>query len=130
MSASAILQDVDLKTGDYSDVIDACRPGDLVYFDPPYVPISKYADFRRYHRDFFGLEDHRRLAADFANLAERGCYVMLSNSDTDFVRSLYSDWHLTRVAAPRSISSNGKARSSVSELVITSYAPSGEYLTR
>ena len=64
-------------------------PGDFVYFDSPYVPISETANFTDYTKDGFSLEDHKRLAALYRKLAAQGTNVMLSNHNVPLVHELY-----------------------------------------
>ncbi len=107
---------------------DAIQPqaGDFVYCDPPYHPSSETARFTKYTKQDFSEKDQERLR-DFAlQLHRQGIFVMLSNSDTPFIRQLYSGsvWHTATVQAPRLINCKPQGRGTVSELVITNYAPS------
>jgi DNA adenine methylase len=121
--ASARLANVDLRTAHFREVLAVAKSGDFVYFDPPYHPLSGTAYFTSYTEGSFGEADQRELAAVYAKLADRGCKVMLSNSDTPLIRDLYSDFHIHRVLARRSINSNGERRGKIAEVVVTSYAP-------
>jgi len=125
-AASRALQGCHLATADFQSAVADCQSEDLVYFDPPYVPAGGYADFDRYHAECFSSPDHERLATVAASLAERGCHVLLSNSDTPLVRRLYAGWHITPIAMPRSINCLGSRRGSVAELVISSVTPADE----
>lgn len=123
-TVSAALQDVELRVGDFDTVLDHAEPGDLVYFDPPYVPVSATASFTHYTGQTFGANDQRRLAQVFTNLAERGCYVMLSNSHTELARELYGNLlntYTSIVHASRKINCDGKKRGTVEELIVCSY---------
>jgi len=120
-AASRALAEAELAAAPFKDVADTAEPGDFVYFDPPYVPISPTSSFTSYADMPFGEEQHRELAELFAHLAERGCFVMLSNSDAPLVRRLCSAWHIHRVYARRRINSNGDRRGAIAELVVTSY---------
>lgn len=96
-------------------------PGDFVYMDPPYDPVSKTSSFRSYATGGFDAAEQGTLAGFALDLVKKGVKVMLSNSDTPFIRSLYKDrrWRIERVYAPRSINSNGKRRGKVAEVIIT-----------
>jgi DNA adenine methylase len=109
----------ELRNADYREAIADAERGDFLYFDPPYDPITRTANFTGYTAGLFGADDQRALAACARSLVRRGCRVMLSNSDTRFVRSLYRDFKIERVMCGRSINSNGKRRGKVSELIIT-----------
>jgi DNA adenine methylase len=94
------------------------QPGDAVYFDPPYVPLSKTANFTAYGAGAFGPKEHEELAAVFAALAKRGVAVMLSNSDTPLTRSLYKGFEIRTIQARRNINKDPTKRGAVSEIVV------------
>ncbi|GAB4202117.1 MAG: DNA adenine methylase [Roseiflexaceae bacterium] len=114
---------VDLRVGDFAEVVAQAEEGDLVYFDPPYVPMSATASFTHYTGQTFGPEDQRRLAQVFAQLVERGVYVMLSNSHTPLADELFSPLAASRsiVHASRKINCDGRKRGNVEELIVCSY---------
>jgi DNA adenine methylase len=120
-AASAALQGVELRCEDFSSVQNMARAGDLVYFDPPYVPVSLTSNYTSYTVGEFLEPQQRQLAEVFAQLAERGVQVMLSNSDTSLVRELYREFNLHEVRTTRSINSKAELRGKISELVVTSY---------
>lgn len=124
-AVSVALRNVELRVEDFGAVLDRAEPGDLVYFDPPYVPVSATASFTHYTGQTFGPEDQRRLAAQFTNLAERGVYVMLSNSATPLSRELYANNRsavsTSVVLASRKINCDGRKRGQVEELIVCGY---------
>jgi DNA adenine methylase len=124
-AASASLQGVALRVSDFREVKDRARAGDFVYFDPPYDPVSRTAKFTSYTHSSFGPEDQRELARVYRALADRGCKVMLSNSDTPFVRELYAGFDIVDVQARRMINSNGQKRGLVGEVVVINYEAAG-----
>jgi DNA adenine methylase len=119
------LQHVDLRVEGFWELANRVEPGDLVYFDPPYVPVSPTASFTHYTGQTFGPEDQRRLAALFNQLRERGVYVMLSNSRTPLSHELYAAHAVSTsiVQASRKINCDGRKRGSVDELIVCSYLP-------
>ncbi len=120
--ASTALQSTDLLCAEFTQVLEQAKtPQDFVYFDPPYHPISATSSFTGYNRYGFRAEDQERLQQTFAQLAACGVKVMLSNSDCEFIRNLYQDFHIAEIQASRAINSNAKRRGKISELVITSY---------
>lgn len=121
LAAHVALQNVHLHSCDFREITEMACKGDFVYLDPPYFPAGKFADFRRYHKVFFSKEDHIELSRLLSHLAGRGCYVMLSNSDTPFTRSLYKDWNLKSVSAKRLINCNAERRDGAKELIVTNY---------
>lgn len=120
-AVAAALQGVQLLNTDFSCAVQSAQPGDFVYFDPPYMPLSKTASFTSYTRGAFGPERQRDLAALMRRLAARGVLVMLSNSNTNLIRELYHDFYIHEVEAGRAINSKREARGKIKELVITGY---------
>lgn len=122
-AVSRALQDVELAQGDFADVLGRTEPGDLVYFDPPYVPVSATSSFTHYTGQSFGEPEQRRLAELFFALAERGVHVMLSNSRTPLAEELYIGRAASTdiVLASRKINCVGLKRGHVEELIVSSY---------
>lgn len=106
-----------LNTEDFGDVDKHTSEGDLVYFDPPYIPLTA-TSFVDYTANGFGAPEQLRLRDLALDLKSRGVHVMLSNSDTPLVRELYKMFDLYEVQARRSINSNGMGRGKVGELII------------
>ncbi|MFY9855351.1 MAG: DNA adenine methylase [Terracidiphilus sp.] len=123
LAASNALQFAKLKCADYLTIVKDARRGDFVYFDPPYVPVSKFSDFKRYTKEFFSEEDQEELAAAFTALAERGCYVLLSNSFQDETALRYAHFRQQKVFMPRFVNCKGDGRGNVTELLISNYEP-------
>ena len=121
VAAHAVLRRAELRTGDYRAILHDSAPGDLVYLDSPYDPVSATANFTGYAAGGFGAEDQRALAATARQLVARGCHVVLTNSDTPLIRSLYDGFQLDRVTCARSINSKGDGRGKVDELIIRGY---------
>ncbi|HEX8228278.1 MAG TPA: DNA adenine methylase [Chloroflexia bacterium] len=120
MACSRVLQKSRVEYHEF----DAIKPqhGDFVYFDPPYHPTND-SSFTSYTKLDFSEHDQARLR-DFAlQLHKRGVHVMLSNSDTKFIRDLYSDraFRIVTVQAPRNVNCKPTQRNSVSEVLITNY---------
>ena len=122
LAATRVLSRAEIICGDYLDVLEThAAAGDLIFLDPPYLPISAYADFKRYTKERFYEEDHVRLAEMVARLHERGCYVILTNSNHPLVHELYARFPIEIIQTKRHISSNGKSRRG--EDVIVTAAP-------
>jgi DNA adenine methylase len=125
--AQFALRNATIRQGDYLHAVADAKRGDFVYFDPPYDPVSATASFTAYATDAFGRDQQRHLAEHAARLVARGCQVMLSNSDTRFIRSLYTGregFRIDRVMCPRAINSNAAKRAAVAEVIITGgYTP-------
>jgi len=122
-AVSMALQGVEILWAPFESVLERAERGDLVYFDPPYVPVSETANFTSYSALGFSLDDQRRLRDVALELTARGVWVMLSNSETEAVRELYSasSFVLSRVEANRHINSNPRRRGKVGEYIITNY---------
>lgn len=118
---SMFLQNTEIVLGDFSKALDFVLPGAFIYLDPPYHPLSETANFTSYTSNSFGVDDQRRLAEVFKQLDERGCQVMLSNSDTPFIRELYKGYDIQVVYARRAINCCAEKRGPISELVIRNY---------
>lgn len=114
---------VSIKCRDFGAVLDDARRGDLVYFDPPYQPVSRTASFTSYTSRDFTEEDLGRLAGLCSDLDSRGCRVLLSNSDSEVVAEMFSGrpWRVSRVRANRAINSDSKKRTGHHELLIKNY---------
>jgi DNA adenine methylase len=118
---------VTLRWGPFEAALDLAASGDFVYFDPPYAPLSRTANFTSYTAARFDLEDQRRLQRAMIDLAERGCHVLMSNSSADAIADLYERDERARrarlathrVAARRAINSNASARGAVVEYLVT-----------
>ena len=113
-------RDIEIRQGDFEDACMDVAPGDFVYFDSPYVPISETANFTDYTKDGFSLEDHKRLAALYKKLAAQGTKVMLSNHNVPLVHELYSGFTIEEVDVRRAINRDAAKRSG-KEVIITNY---------
>ena len=110
-----------IYTSDYKDATENAQRGDFVYLDPPYDPVSYTSNFTAYTTDGFGREDQEQLASVFRKLSDRGCFVLLSNSDTPFIRELYSGFVIREVEAQRAINIKVSKRTG-KELLISNYS--------
>lgn len=127
-AVSRVLKGVEILNADYKVAVSKVKVGDFVYFDPPYYPVSPTSSFTSYTKDGFAEKEQIELQDTFAELSNRGCYVMLSNSDTTFIRNIYSGLKnvtKTTVNAGRSINSKAAGRDKITELVITNYPVGG-----
>lgn len=120
-AASRALQSAHVAVAGFRQVIDRARPGDFVYFDPPYYPLSRTASFTAYTDAVFLEAEQQALAQVYRELDRRGVRVMLSNSWTPFVLDLYAGFTRLAVSAGRAINSNPARRGKISELVVINY---------
>ena len=107
----------------FASILDQAAPGDFVYFDPPYHPLSKTASFTRYDRSGFGEDAQRELASVFAELTRRNVKALLSNSYTPLIRSIYDLKKVTidEVLASRNVNSRADRRGKISEALIRNF---------
>ena len=128
-AASKALKKADILCGDYLLVLEHyAEAGDFVFLDPPYLPISEYADFKRYTKEQFYEEDHIELAKMIMRLQERGCHVVLTNSNHPLVHELYAPFTIDVIQTKRHISCNGSTRKG--EDVIVTIPPKQQILQR
>ena len=124
-SVSSILKssNVSIKCQDFGAILRDTKKGDFVYFDPPYQPVSDTANFTSYTNKDFTHEDLSRLADLCNNLNEKGCLVLLSNSNSKDVADMFSakTWKINKIKANRSINSDSKKRTGHFELLIKNY---------
>lgn len=113
--------DITFLSGDFESAVKGIKKGSVVYFDPPYAPISKTSNFTGYNESGFGEEEQNRLKRLCDKLTDKGIHILLSNSDCEFIRKLYSDkakYKIISVKAKRTINSNGNSRGEVSEVLV------------
>ena len=129
-AASRALQHVELRSEDFEEACDGAGPGDFVYFDPPFQPLSPTSSFTAYTRDSFGWPDQLRLKTLIDRLTRRGVAVMLSDAAHEDLESLYlgggyalDGYSLAAVDARRAINSRGDRRGPIGELIVTNYDP-------
>nr|VFJ47844.1 MAG: DNA adenine methylase [Candidatus Kentron sp. DK] len=118
LAVSRVLQNAELAVRDFSEIEP--EAGDVIYCDPPYDDT-----FNSYAAGGFGEAGQRRLREWMDRWREKGCYVLLSNSDTPLIRDLYADYRIAEIAAPRYINSKGSGRGMTKELLVMGFAEGG-----
>jgi DNA adenine methylase len=119
LACSTALQKAQLSNEDFETVLTRAVAGDFVYFDPPYIPISRNSSFTRYTAGQFDLHDHRRLRDVALELKRRGVNVLISNSAAPAVFRLYeSDFQIETVSAARYVNSDPLGRGKIFETLI------------
>lgn len=134
MSDSELLQNVEILTCDFEKTFEYAYGNTLFYFDPPYRPLSDTSSFNDYTKESFNDDAQRRLKCFCDKIDEAGYKFMLSNSDckgkneTDnFFDVLYSDYHIQRVWASRSINANPNKRGKLTEILVRNYYDCKKY---
>lgn len=113
---------VEIRQGPFSSSVADAQSGDVVYFDPPYIPLSPTSSFSKYARDDFLELDQYALAGVIRGLTSRGVHVVLSNSFTDQTLAIFGDvLNLYVVGVSRSISAQASSRGKVLEVLGTNY---------
>ena len=113
--------DVKILNTSYSKAVQGLPENSFVYLDPPYDPISVTASFTGYNAGGFSREDQIALRDCCRQLDAAGIKFMLSNSATEFIQDIYSDFNITIVPAKRAINSVGSKRGCVDEVVVRNY---------
>lgn len=109
--ASILLNKAEIVCGDYKEILRSyAAPGDFIFLDPPYLPISQNSDFKRYTKEQFHEENHIELAEEVNRLHELGCYVILTNSNHPLAHNLYQEYDIKIVPTKRHINCNGNRR--------------------
>ncbi|MDC4354127.1 Dam family site-specific DNA-(adenine-N6)-methyltransferase [Acinetobacter baumannii] len=110
-AASSLLSKATIICSDYSEVLENLTcPHDLIFLDPPYIPISEHSDFKRYTKEQFHLEDHEHLAKIYRRLSDKGCNVFLTNSNHPIVQKLYNGFEYEVIQTKRHISCDSQNR--------------------
>lgn len=117
-NASRALALAEIACADFEEACKEVGPGDAVYFDPPYLPLSKTSSFTSYAKEAFGPDEHRRLARVFGEVVDAGAFAILSNSDVPLARELFEGFKVATVEATRSINSKGEKRGAVQEILV------------
>lgn len=120
-AVSRVLSTTDLRVASFETVLDYATSDDVVYFDPPYVPVSSTASFTAYSPGGFGPDDQRRLADVVQKLDRRSVRIVLSNSDSRAVRRLYAGLKIQRVLASRVINTRSDQRGPVPEIIVRNF---------
>lgn len=118
---SAVLEHATITNNDFLQALEKVEPGDFVFIDSPYVPINA-SSFESYARGGFTIEQHKALAAEFSRLDKLGAKLMLTNHDTDLVRTLYDGYNIEIVDVKRAVNRDGKARTGQEVIITNGYA--------
>ena len=112
--------DITILCSDFEEACRDVRKDDFVYFDSPYIPESRTADFTAYAKNGFGMAEHVRLAELYQKLDRIGARLMLSNNDVELVRELYRGYRFTHLDVKRMINCDA-ARRVGKEVIVTNY---------
>ena len=116
--ASKALQNSTIINTSYKDVLKYALKNDFVYFDPPYYPLTETSSFTSYSKFDFLDTQQKELFDVFEKLDNKGSMLAHSNSETNFIRELYSNYELHNVYANRFINSKSSCRGKISEIFV------------
>lgn len=120
-SASEALQRATILNTSYKDVMKYVSKDDFVYFDPPYYPLTQTSSFTAYNENTFLDKEQIELFEVFKELHKKDVFVVHSNSDTDFIKNLYAEFHIEEIQANRFINSKSSGRGKISEVLARNF---------
>lgn len=123
-----LLQNVEIRFGDYSICKEYIADNTFIYFDPPYRPLLENKSFVNYDKDGFDDDNQKELADFVKELSKQGAKIMLSNSDPkntnpedEFFDNLYEGFEIDRIYAKRMINCQAEKRGNITEIVVRNY---------
>lgn len=117
LKVSKNIQEMHFTSGSYIDAVKNAKAGDLIYFDPPY-----FETFSNYQKQGFTDSDQKILHDLATKLTEKGCYVVISNSNCDKTRKLYNDFkRIIEIPITRTIGSKASSRKVITEVLILNF---------
>ncbi len=121
-ACSTALNAAILRKQPFEEIVNVAQPGDFVYLDPPYAPVSDTSDFTQYSKDGFDESAQEMLLLICLQLHQKGVRWMVSNSNTPLIQELYRGFNIEPVAAARSINSRAEKRGPILELIIRNFS--------
>jgi DNA adenine methylase len=115
--ASRALKHVEIKCQDFQTAVSGAHKNDVVYLDPPYTTAHTNNGFLKYNAKIFTWDDQKRLARIAYKLADRGCFVIVSNADHVSIRRLYRDFNVMNVARYSVIAASRQFRRPINECI-------------
>jgi DNA adenine methylase len=122
-----ILSRTTIVQGDYKKVLEGLsikpKSRDLIYFDPPYEPLTKTAAFTSYSHSGFNTDDQLNLSKFAGTLGKQGCRIVISNSSAKHLREFYweQNFNIYEVKASRLVSAKSEGRKPVYEIIVTNF---------
>ncbi len=121
LNASEALQSAIIQQQSFKEILEQVQSSDFVYFDPPYYPLNSTSSFTSYDSNCFLADEQFELFEVFDLLSDKGVYVVQSNSDTAFIKELYSKYDINIVSANRFINSKSSSRGKISEVLVRNF---------
>jgi DNA adenine methylase len=120
-AASRLLKGVSLLVGDFEASVSKAKPGDFIYFDPPYITGHRNNGFHKYNRQLFSWAGQERLAKLAIRLAKKGVHVLVSNADHESIVQLYTGFHYHQLSRRSLIGGQMKSRGVVTEALLSNF---------
>jgi len=120
LAVSKALQNIIIKNFDYKEILKEVQSNDFIYLDPPYHPLNETSSFTSYTKNEFLQKEQIELFKTLKELSNK-CFVLKSNSDTDFINKLYKDFKIEKILANRAINSKATNRGKILEVLIRNY---------
>lgn len=117
---SLYLQNIKIYNDDFENICKLAKKNDLIYFDPPFMPLNKTSNFTAYTKNGFNNDEQIRLANCIKTLDKQGVFFVLSNHNTDLINELYKNYNIDIIQVKRNINCNGKKRVG-EEIIITNF---------
>lgn len=121
LMTSEALQPIEMIHGCYSNILTLANKHDFIYFDPPYYPLSATSNFTAYGEESFLDAEQTALFEAFKILDSKDCFLMHSNSNSDFIKTLYRDYLIEFVEMERFINSKSSGRGKIKEIIVRNY---------
>ena len=120
LAVSKALQNIIIKNFDYKEILKEVQSNDFIYLDPPYHPLNETSSFTSYTKNEFLQKEQIELFKTLKELSDK-CFILKSNSDTDFINKLYKDFKIEKILANRAINSKATNRGKILEVLIRNY---------
>ena len=105
------------QIADFKETMSQAKKGDVIYCDPPYVPLTSTANFTDYSIGGFSMKDQKDLSDSAIRLKKRGVPVLISNHCTEWTKQSYESATITEFDVQRFISSDTANRNKARELL-------------
>lgn len=121
-SVSNLFRNVDIRVQSYDKTVADAKPGDLIYFDPPYAPLTKTSSFEGYNSSNLGGFDQVALRDLVDDLTAKNVFCLVSNSSAKIIEEIYNGYNMEPLTASRAISASAQGRKAVKEYLIDNFS--------
>jgi DNA adenine methylase len=110
-------QRAEFKCQNFEDTFKEKMKGDIIYCDPPYVPLSLTSSFTSYSKNGFNLENQKKLAINAELSKSIGIQCIISNHDMKITREMYDKSKIYEIIVQRNIASKSASRKKIAEII-------------